>query len=147
MADSSNSRPTLLGGEVGRAWSEVVEMLKLRRELAEAEIRSDLAVGRRLAIVGGLGLLVATTGLPVLVVSLSSLLETWLSISPHVLTLLLGATLLGAGLLVAVGAWRRSRREFLGLRQSLDELKEDLVWLHEWTDSRADRTPEEDDIT
>ncbi|MGA2033909.1 MAG: hypothetical protein ABSG68_16805 [Thermoguttaceae bacterium] len=39
--------------------------------------------------------------------------------------------LLGAGSLAGL-AWLSFRRKFVGLRQSLEELREDAVWLHEW---------------
>ena len=44
----------------------------------------------------------------------------------------------GAGLLLLSGlgsylAWRRFRRKFIGLRETLEELREDTTWLHEWS--------------
>ena len=40
--------------------------------------------------------------------------------------------LLVAAALVAWLAWRRFRRRFVGLEETLEELREDLVWLQEW---------------
>ena len=35
-------------------------------------------------------------------------------------------------------AWRRFRREFSGLTGTLEELREDLVWLEEWAGRQRD---------
>jgi len=40
--------------------------------------------------------------------------------------------LLVAGLVVGWAAWRRFRRQRVMLRETLEELREDLVWLEEW---------------
>jgi hypothetical protein len=41
--------------------------------------------------------------------------------------------LLTAAALVGWLAWRRFRRQFTGLEETLEELREDLVWLQEWS--------------
>ena len=53
------------------------------------------------------------------------------------LAILAGALAL-AGAAVAWWAWRRFRREFKGLEQSLEELREDLAWIQEQLSGRAE---------
>ena len=48
------------------------------------------------------------------------------------LLLVAGAMLLLLAPLVGWLAWRRFRRRFLGLEQTIEELREDAAWLREW---------------
>jgi hypothetical protein len=45
--------------------------------------------------------------------------------------------MLAGGLLAAWWGWRRFRGEFHCLRESIDECREDLVWLREWAEDRS----------
>ena len=53
--------------ELRRAGAELSEMLQLRRELAELEIRADAIALRRLAICLGIGATSLIIGLPTLI--------------------------------------------------------------------------------
>ena len=127
-------------GRASRLWRDAAEMLVLRRQLAEAEIRSDIAAGKRLGIATLVGAVVALTGLPVIVAALGSALDRWLSGGQPAFpwaTLSLGALFLASGLAMLWAGWRRFRRDFNGLQSSLAEIQEDFVWLREWVDGDA----------
>ena len=115
---------------------EALEMLQLRRELAELEVRHDLRTGRRLLIVGGAGLVFLLSGLPLLLVAAARGLATWTNLGQTAWLLILGAVSLLWGGTVMWAAYRRFRQDFSGLEGTLAELNEDLVWLQDWT-SRA----------
>lgn len=134
---TETARPPLVD-DVRRAWSEMSEMVALRRRLAESELRSDLAASKQLAWSVGIGVVAALTGLSVLVMSLAAFADRqWNFAFPWFSTAAGGALLVG-GLLFAWAAWWRFRRNFLGFQQSLAELKEDLVWLREWSGDDED---------
>ena len=141
MPESLFSSPiSALGSDARRLASDAAEMLDARRKLAELEIRSDIASSKRLAIAGGAGLVLALTGLPVLAVLLAGGLGARFPLSgdgppPSAVNwwlLVLGVLFVVAGTLTVVWAWRRFRRDLLGLQESLGELKEDMAWLKEW---------------
>jgi uncharacterized membrane protein YqjE len=121
-------------GAAGKSLADVVEMASLRWQLAELEVQSDIAAARRLGLLSGAGLVSAITSVPVLTVVLAGQLDTLLANSFPWVTLSAGCLLLAGGLLAAWLGWRRFRGEFLGLRESLDECREDLIWLREWTE-------------
>jgi len=129
---------TALGDDARRLASDAADMLQARRQLAEMEIRADVASSKRLAIAGGTGLVLALTGLPVLTVLLAAGLNAVVPLSGedglNWWLLVLGAVFVLAGTVVMVWAWRRFRSDFTGLKESLAELKEDVVWLREWVE-------------
>ena len=107
------------------------EMAAARLELARLEIAADLLSAKRLAVAWLVALVMALTSLPLVAVWLAEVLGELTGI-PR------GGWLLGfaACLLLAAGvggylAWRRFRRNFLGLRETLEELREDVLWLKE----------------
>ena len=112
-------------------------MFSLRWQLAELELRSDLAATRRLGLLAGTGLVAAIAALPVLTVVLAGQLDAYLASGFPWVTLSAGCLMLAGGLLAAWLGWRRFRGEFLGLRESLDECREDLLWLREWVEQRS----------
>jgi uncharacterized membrane protein YqjE len=124
-----------------RSFSDVVEMASLRWQLAELELQSDLAAARRLGVSGGAGFVAAISALPILTVVLAGQLDTFLANTFPWVTLSAGCLLLSGGLLAAWSAWRRFRGEFLGLRESRDECREDLIWLREFVEDRATSEP------
>ncbi|MCH8923749.1 MAG: phage holin family protein [Planctomycetes bacterium] len=103
-------------------------MLAARWALGRLEI--DVAVGqlKRLAIVLTSAAVLILTALPVLIVALARSL-------PHSTAILwfAGGALLLLGAIAGLIAWRRFRREFSPLEDSLAELHEDVTWLREWT--------------
>lgn len=120
----------------GKSLADVVEMASLRWQLAELELNSDLAAARRLGVLGGAGLVAAVSSVPVLTMVLSGQLDAYVASDFPWITLSAGCVLLAGGLLAAWSGWRRFRAEFLGLRESLDECREDLIWLREWVSDR-----------
>ena len=57
--------------------------------------------------------------------------------------LILGLLLFAAGALAGYLAWRRFRHTFTGMEQTMEELREDLVWLAEKA-GRSDVEPQSD---
>ena len=123
-------------GSTSKSLADVVEMASLRWQLAELEVRSDLAAAQRFGWLGGAGVVAAIAAVAVLTVVLTSQLDDRLEPSFPWVTLSAGCLMLVGGLLAAWLSWRRFQGEFLGLRESLDECREDLVWLREWAEDR-----------
>ncbi len=128
MADTQ--RPLLgeLRKELSGMADEAVQLARLRWRLAEIELRESAETTRRFAIWAIVCAVLVLSSLPVFVVALSawllpSLAWAWIS----------GLILLVLGLAAAWFAWRRFRREFHGVEQSLEELREDLAWVKEWS--------------
>src|SRR5687767_9998261 len=116
----------------GRTWSELAETLDLRRKLAAAEIRSDIAATKRLTVLGSTGLVLALTGLPLLLAALAFQLSEATKIGFAAWLAIFGGPLLAVGVATVYFAWLRFRREFLALATTRQELREDLLWLREW---------------
>jgi len=123
---------TRLCDELGMLGAELHESAILRCRLALLEIKADLRRTRRLAIVlataGALGL----AALPVLLVALAWWLDGYWGMPWAGWLLLFGAILVLTAPIIGLLGWRRFRRRFLGLEQTLGELREDAVWLQEW---------------
>lgn len=129
-----------LADDLRSAWSEVSQMLALRRELVESELRSDLTAARRFAIVATLCAVLAVVGLAVFAVAGAAYADRRYGFEVPWISLSTGGLLLALGLLGALVSWFRFRRSLLLLEQSRAELKEDLLWLEEWL-GRADEDP------
>jgi len=131
-----NEQPLLahLRAELGLLGRELREMAAARWELARLELLADLQNAKRLAITWLVALLLLLTALPLLAVGAAELLDGCWGI-PRVGWLLIAA---GAFFLVALAggywAWRRFCRRFVGLRETLEELREDVVWFRETDD-------------
>jgi hypothetical protein len=110
---------------------ELRAMATARWELARLEVTADLRSAKRLAIVWFVVAVMLLTAIPVLVVGLADALGGYGNLSRG------GWLLLFAGGLLTLGggggylAWRGFRRRFVGLQETLEELREDLVWLRE----------------
>lgn len=122
-------------------FGELREIFAARFQLAELEVRSDIDSTRRLGIVGGAGAVLVLTGLPVLAVLLAQTIASWLEHDEHWWLLAVGLFCCAAGAAVMGLAWRRFRRDFAGLRETLDELREDAAWLREVADEMTDNLP------
>jgi len=126
-------RPLLadLRTELGALGGELREMASQRWELARLELQADLLSAKRLAIAWLAAAVMALTALPLLAVCLAEALDGWGHIARGSWLLIFA----GGMLIVALGgghlAWRRFRRRFVGLQETLEELREDLVWLQE----------------
>lgn len=133
MSEQNGNSTHTLPGETQRLFRDVAELAEARYRLAELEIRHDVAAGRRLAIAGGVGAVLLLVGMPVLVVLLANAVGKWLGDDPMWWLLSFGLALCLCGGATMWTAWRRFRRNFSGLQQSLEELREDILWLREWT--------------
>jgi len=121
-----------------RLFSDFVDLLVLRRQLAELEVCNDLRQIKRLGIFGGLGLTQCLVGMAVLAVLAGSLIDQWIATTtipgPRPWgSLGLGVVLILSGLETLRRSWNRFQREFSGLKESIAELREDAVWLREWS--------------
>ncbi len=144
MSETSPPRFTALGADAGRLFPQLAEMLSARRELAELEVRTDVASAKRLAVGGAIGAVLALCGLPLLLVAAAETLAVQFG-HDHLGWLLgLGIAAIVIGLLIVWRAWRRFRTSFIGLEQSLAELKEDLAWLREWAGKMEAHSPGDD---
>jgi uncharacterized membrane protein YqjE len=116
--------------------SNLTEMIQARRELAELEWKADVSSSKRLALAAGVGAVIALTSLPLFAGTLAQVLHTCWPFQIANVNLwhpTMAAVLLLAGTGLAWVGYRRFRREFIGFRQSLEEVREDIEWLREWT--------------
>ncbi len=131
MNDSNKPLLADVREELGSLGAELREMAAARLELARLEIAADLLSAKRLVVACVVVAVMFLTALPLVAVWLAEVLSELTRI-PR------GGWLLGfaACLFLASGigdyvAWRRFRRNFLGLRETLEELREDVLWLTE----------------
>lgn len=110
---------------------ELREMFAARWELARLEIEADLRSVARLAFFWSIAAVAALTALPLAVVALSEVLDKCLGIARGGWLLILAAGLLTLAFGGGYCAWRRFRRKFIGLRETIEELREDALWLKE----------------
>ncbi len=108
-----------------------------RRDLARLEVRHDLGLLRHFARRAGLGIILIVGGLPLVLVSLASLLASTTTWSLATWSVLLAAVFCLPGLGLVWFAWRRLRQNVTALQQTREELLEDLAWLKEWTGNRG----------
>lgn len=128
---------------------DVVRAVQLRRELAELEVWHDVRAARRLAFVGGVGALLVVTGLPVYVICAVHSLAAHTSLGFIGWALILASLLVVPGMITLAVAVARFRSDFSGLRRTLTELNEDMVWLREWVERQegADTADSDHDRT
>lgn len=110
---------------------ELREMAATRWELAWLEIEADLWSVARLAFFWLIAAVAALTALPLAVVALAEVLDECLDIARGGWLLILAAGLLTLAFGGGYCAWRRFRRKFIGLRETMEELREDALWLKE----------------
>jgi hypothetical protein len=132
MTDPAIGGVAGVADDLRRSWSDVSEMVVLRRQLAAAELKSDLSLARRCGIFGGAAVAVAVAGLAVVVAAVAGHFDAALALSFPWITFISGAVLLAGGALAAILAWRRFRGRLLMFEHSRAELQEDLLWLEEW---------------
>ena len=133
MAD--HDRPLLedVKNTVGRLAVDLREMADLRWQLARLELAAAASSVKRLIVVLVVAAVMALSVLPILAVCAAELLDGWMGISKAGWLLTLGLGLLGTATLLGGLARLRFRRRFVGLEQTVEELREDLVWMAEWT--------------
>jgi hypothetical protein len=117
--------------EFGALRGELREMAVARWELARLELQADLRSAKQLAIAWLAAVVMALTSLPLLLVCLADALNGCGQIARGGWLLIFGGVLWIAALGGGFFAWRRFRRRFVGLQETLEELREDLLWLRE----------------
>ena len=127
-------RPLLgeLREELSGMTDELGQLAALRLRLAEIELRESVQTTKRFAIWAVVAVVLLLTSLPVFVVALSGWLGEVTAFSSTAWNAILGLLLAIAGAVTFWSSWRRFRRDFRGMEQSIEELREDLVWVKEW---------------
>ncbi len=130
---SSPDRPLLadLKAELRGLTADMSEMLQLRWELARLEIQADLGHLKRLAFIWGVAAVMALTALPLLATCVADALDGWQGIARRGWLLIFGLALLCTAVICACFGRVWFRRRFVGLQQTLEELREDLEWVKE----------------
>lgn len=118
--------------EAARLSDDVRWALAKRWELARLELAIAALQVRRLTLWLLGALLALVTVLPVVVVLAADWLGEITAWSRAIWLLLFAVALLTGAPLAAWLAWRRFRRNFVGLEATLDELREDVRWLEEY---------------
>ncbi len=144
---SEPKRPMLAGikDEIGSLTADFKAMAALRWQLARLEFQTAAGQLRRLAICLCVAGVMALTALPVLVVALAEFLDKRLGIPCRGWLLIFGLVGLIGGAAGGYLAWRRFRRCFVGVQDSLEELREDLVWLKEWAGGNEEETERQEE--
>ena len=135
-------RPLLadLADELGSLGAELRESAVLRWQLALLELKADFHSAKQLAVALAISGVAALSSLPVLVVWGAEQLDQCLGVARAGWLLILGLGLFFSALATGLLAWRRFRRRFVGLEETLEELREDAVWLDEWkTGEKAEK--------
>jgi hypothetical protein len=133
-------RPLLANvrAELNALRDDLQELVLARWELAQLEIESDLRAAKRLAIVWVAAVLMVLTSLPLVFVLLADVLAGCCDIPRFGWLLIFVAGLLTAAGAGSLLAWRRFRRSFVGLAETLEECREDLLWLREKAERKGD---------
>jgi uncharacterized membrane protein YqjE len=138
MAEERSHLLSDLQGEAARLWSDVRGLFQDRWELVHLEVAASLRSIRRLLFVLIPAVVVLLLCLPVLIVALATAADGWQGVAAWGWMLIFAGVLMAAAILAGGLAYRRFRRDFRGLEESLEELHEDLVWLREWTEGTTD---------
>ena len=125
--------------QLGSLGAELREMAAARVELARLEVASDLLSAKRLAVAWIVAAVMALTSLPLLAVWMAEVLSELTPIPRGGWLLGFAAFLMLAAAIGGYLAWRRFRRNFVGLRETLEELREDILWLKEKSERPVDR--------
>jgi hypothetical protein len=117
--------------ELGALGGELREMAAAHWELARLEIESDLHSLQRLAVAWLVAAVMTLAALPLAASALAEALDGRLGVPRIGWLLILSGSLLLLAALSGSLAWHRFRRSFVGLRETLEELREDVLWLRE----------------
>ena len=135
----NHERPLFSGlqAELGSLGADIRTMAKLRWELARRELTADAAAAGRLAVILAIAALLALVSLPLLVVALGCLLDGVLGISQGGWLCIFSLCFLLTAALGSLFAWRRFRRNLVGLEETIEEFREDMLWLREWSETKT----------
>lgn len=135
-------RPLLadLRDQIGSLEADLRQTVTLRWQLARLEVEAAVGQIKRVAIALLIFAVMLLTALPILAVAAAGSLADpggdgisfveWL--------LIFGLGLLIGGVAGGWLAWRGFRRRFVGIEQTLEELREDGLWLRQWLGSEED---------
>jgi hypothetical protein len=126
--------------EVRGLAGQLREAFALRTELARQEIQADLRRAQRLAISVAVGGVLLMAAIPLPAVAAAVLLDGCGGIPGWGWMLIFAGGLFLIALAAIFWAWRLFRRRITLLRQTCDELREDLHWLREWCGKEDDGT-------
>jgi uncharacterized membrane protein YqjE len=129
-------RPVLadVKAEASRLVADLGKMVRLRWKLARLEVDSSATSIKRLAVFLSIAAALGLSAIPLVAVAIAAALDDTAGLPSTVWLLIFALVLSFVGGLTGTLAWWRFRRRFTGLEETLEELREDLVWLHEWTD-------------
>jgi protein-S-isoprenylcysteine O-methyltransferase Ste14 len=127
--------------EIGSLVADSRRMIALRWQLARLELRAAAGTIKRLSIGWLVCAVMALSGVPLLLAAAAEQLQGRLGIPFAGWLLIFGLVLLCGGAAGGYLAWRRFRRRFTGIEETLEELREDLVWLREWAGQEDESRP------
>ncbi|MGA2060875.1 MAG: phage holin family protein [Thermoguttaceae bacterium] len=131
MSSPDRSLLADLKAELSGLKANLGEMLQLRWELARLEIQADIGHLKRLAFIWGVAAVMALTSLPLLATCVADVLDGRLGIARRGWLLIFGLALLCTAFICVYLGRIWFRRRFVGLQQTLEELREDLEWVKE----------------
>lgn len=120
-----------LSAELSGATNELRAFASAQWRLLQSELTAARDQIRALAIAAATSVCAAMVSLPLLIVAVVDALDgqfgwpRWAWLLASGVSLLVGATTVGWL------AWRRMRRDFIGLAESMEELREDVIWFQE----------------
>jgi uncharacterized membrane protein YqjE len=133
MSDAQDSGNETRQPNLRQLAREATQSLNLRRELAELELSHDRILLQRFASIGGVAVALIVIGVSLLLVTAAWELSAVTNLSFTAWLALFGAACLVPGSWALWRSIRTLRREFCGLRGTLNELREDLAWLRDLT--------------
>jgi hypothetical protein len=138
-------RPLLadLKDGIGSLESDLRQMVVLRWQLARLEVEAAVRQIKRLSVALPVFAVMVLTALPILAVAAARSLA---APEGEGISFVGWLLIFGLGLLLGGGAggylvWRWFRRRFVGLEQTLEELREDGIWLRQWIGSGQQTEP------
>jgi hypothetical protein len=118
---------------------ELRELAAARWELARLELEADVRSIKRLAIAGLVAGVMVLTALPLLAMCLAEVLDGYGNIVRGGWLLIFGVGLLLTAVAMVLFARWRFRRRFVGLQETIEELREDVLWLREAGGMKAEK--------
>lgn len=132
MPDADGPLLGELREELSAMTGELAQLVNLRWRLAEIELRESAQTAKRFTLWAVVAAALLLTSLSVFAVALSAWLDQVAELPRLSWAWILGLLLAAGAASIFWLCWRRFHREFRGLEQSIEELREDLVWVKEW---------------